>query len=304
MKGVRLPAGVRFVLGPPPVPSTIEPPPTTAGQGVDYPTDWARRGPARAVRKALHEAVMAPAIAIVARAEVAGLDRLADLDRDRPVVFAANHHSHVDTPLLLRTIPQPWRDELFVGAAADYFFPNRLTGAASALVLNAIPIERSKVTRRSADDAARLIDRGWSMLIYPEGGRSPDGWAQPFRGGAAYLAIRCSVPVVPIHMGGTDRIMPKGRRWPTPGRATVTFGAPVEAAPGEDSRKLAARVERAVASLADEVATDWYSARRRHHAGTTPALTGPDTVAWRRTWARTTGSESATGEVRPPWPRR
>ena len=60
------------------------------------------------------------------------------------------------------------------------------------LVIGAIPIERSKVTRRSADQAAELIDDGWSMLIFPEGGRSPDGWGQPFRGGAAYLSSRCS----------------------------------------------------------------------------------------------------------------
>ncbi|MPY95782.1 MAG: 1-acyl-sn-glycerol-3-phosphate acyltransferase, partial [Acidimicrobiia bacterium] len=296
----RLAAGARFLIGPTPVPTTVEPAAGRPSSGVDFPTDWARRGPARMVRKALHEALMGPAIRAVARPDVRGLDRLGALREDEPVIFAANHHSHTDTPLLLRTIPRPWRDELFVGAAADYFFPNRLTGAASALALNAIPIERSKVTRRSADDAARLLEHGWSMLIYPEGGRSPDGWAQPFRGGAAYLALRCRAPVVPIHVGGTDRILPKGKRWPSPGRATVTFGPPLAAAPGEDSRRLAARVEAAVAALADEVATDWYSARLRHHAGTTPSLTGPETVAWRRAWSR-----SARAGDEPPgrrWP--
>ena len=54
--------------------------------------------------------------------------------------------------------------------------------------MGAIPIERTKVTRRSAHQAAALLDDGWSMLIFPEGGRSPDGWGQPFRGGAASLA--------------------------------------------------------------------------------------------------------------------
>ena len=54
------------------------------------------------------------------------------------------------------------------------------------------------------------------MLIFPEGGRSPDGWGQPFRGGAAYLSNRCDVPVVPVHLEGTGRILRKGAKRPTP----------------------------------------------------------------------------------------
>src|SRR5947199_6706890 len=104
---------------------------------------------------------------------------------------------------------------MFVAAAADYFFKTRATSVTSALALNAIPIERTRVSRRSADDAAELIDDGWSMLIFPEGGRSPDGWGQPFRGGAAYLAMRCKVPVVPVHLEGTGRIMRKGKNRPS-----------------------------------------------------------------------------------------
>src|SRR5690606_42079657 len=106
-------------------------------------------------------------------------------------------------PVVPARPPGPCRPRVFVGAAADYFFRSRLTSAASALVSGAIPIERSRATRRSADQAARLIERGWSMLIFPEGGRSPDGCGQPFRGGAAYLSSRCGVPVVPMHIEGT-----------------------------------------------------------------------------------------------------
>jgi 1-acyl-sn-glycerol-3-phosphate acyltransferase len=299
------PAALRFVLKAPSTPGGVEPAVVESKVGVDYPTAWARRSPARVARRVLHETVMEPVVLALARPSVHGLDRLAGLDESQPVIFAANHHSHVDTPLLLRTLPRPWRDELFVGAAADYFFPNRLTGAASALVLNAIPIERTRVSRRSALDAAALIEVGWSMLIYPEGGRSPDGWGQEFRGGAAYLSIRCGVPVVPVHLSGTDKVLPKGRRLPTPGRTQVTFGSPLSAAEGEDSRRLAVRLERSVAALADEVSTDWYSARRRYFAGTTPALTGPDGPSWRRAWARsatTPAAKRAAGARR--WPPR
>jgi 1-acyl-sn-glycerol-3-phosphate acyltransferase len=296
------PATLRFVLRTPPTPGGVEPLDEPAKVGVDYPTEWARRGPARLARLAVHEVLMEPVIQVVARPAVDGLHRLAGIDEDQPVIFAANHHSHVDTPLLLRMVPRPWREHLFVGAAADYFFPNRLKGAASALVLNAIPIERTRVSRRSTLAAADLIVDGWSMLIYPEGGRSPDGWGQEFRGGAAYLAIRCGVPIVPIHVQGTDKILPKGRRLPAPRRTRVTFGDPLWPSEREDSRHMAARLERSVASLADEVATDWYAARLRFHARTTPPLTGPDGPSWRRAWAHSARDAGSTSGRR--WPQR
>jgi hypothetical protein len=65
----------------------------------------------------------------------------------------------------------------------------------------------------------------------------------------------------------------------------VTFGAPMSPAEGEDSRRFAARLERAVAALADEASTDWYTARLRSHQGDTPTLSGPEAPSWRRAWA-------------------
>jgi 1-acyl-sn-glycerol-3-phosphate acyltransferase len=69
-----------------------------------------------------------------------GQDRL-DAVRG-PVIFAANHHSHLDTPLLLTSLPDRWRHKVVIAAAADYFFTNRYTSAASALAMGAFPIER------------------------------------------------------------------------------------------------------------------------------------------------------------------
>ena len=275
-----------FPFSAPTAPAGVETPRTAPRSGPDYDTDWARRTPARVARLALVEAVARPAVAALARPDHRGLDRLTALaDEDGPVIFAANHHSHLDTPLLVTSIPEPWRHELFVVAAADYFFRTPVTSALSALALGAVPMERSKVGRRSADQAAALLGDGWSMLIFPEGGRSPDGWGQPFRGGAAYLALRCGVPVVPVHIEGTGRILRKGRKLPSPATTRVTFGAPLRPAPGDDSRRFAATLERTVAALADEATTDWWQARRRAHAGETPALVGPDAPAWRRAWA-------------------
>lgn len=275
--------GLGFPWRAAPVPTGIEPPSPDHGLGADYDTGWARRYPARVARAAILESVMRPAMAVLASPARRGLDRLDCLDGS--VVFVANHHSHADTPLLLTSIPEPWRHRIVVGAAADYFFSNRISGAASALAIGAVPIERSKVGRKSADMARGLIDDGWSILLYPEGGRSPDGWGQEFRGGAAYLAIRCGVPVVPIHLQGTGRILRKGRTLPRPSRTTVTFGDPLTANHDESARAFAVRLQAAVAALGDEATSDWYQARIRAHAGTSPGLTGPDVGAWRRAWA-------------------
>jgi 1-acyl-sn-glycerol-3-phosphate acyltransferase len=288
-----------FPFAPPTVPGGVEPPAPTRRLGADYDTDWARRFPARWARTVLLEGVMRPSVAALASTERQGLDRLEGLQG--PVIFAANHHSHLDTPVALTSLPEPWRYRVFVGAAADYFFRTRATAAASTLVMGAIPIERSKVARRSADQAAELIAQGWSMLIYPEGGRSPDGWGQPFRGGAAYLSSRCGIPVVPLHLEGTGRILRKGSKVPRPASTRVTFGAPLRPVDGESATRYAERIERAVAELADEATTDWWQARRRAASGQTPPLSGPEAPAWRRAWALTDRDRRRRRQVRR-WP--
>ena len=292
-----------FPYAAPTVPRGVEPPPSKAKTGIDYDTEWARSPAARWTRVVLLESVLRPTLAAVAKPERRGLDRLADLAEEDPVpavVFAANHHSHVDSPLLLTTIPEPWRHKTFVGAAADYFFTNPASSAASALALNAIPIDRAGVSRRSVVQAEALLRDGWSLVLFPEGGRSPDGWGQPHKGGAAWLAERTGSPVVPVHIAGTGRILPKGAKKLTPGRSIITFGRPMRCGADEDSRSFAARIEAAVAALADESKGDWYAARQRAHAGTTPGLTGPDLASWRRAWAL----GAKTGRARPKrtWP--
>ena len=207
--------------------------------------------------------------------EIHGHDRLADLlrtDRRRrrpaaPVIFAPNHHSHLDTALMVRAVPTAWRPHLVTAAAADYFFDKRWKATLAALALNAIPVDREVTNRKSADLMAGLIEDGWSLVIYPEGGRSPDGWGQTFRGGAAYLAGRTGAPVVPVYIDGTDSIMGKGTNVPKPGRTRVTFGSPLRRQADESTRRFNERIERAVAALADESTTDYWSARRRAAAG-------------------------------------
>jgi 1-acyl-sn-glycerol-3-phosphate acyltransferase len=245
----------------------------------------------------------------VAAPEVVGLDRLADLtalDEPPAVIFAPNHHSHLDTGLMITAIPRCWRRELVVAAAADYFFDQRWKAALSALSLNAIPIDREVTNRRSSDMFRDLVADGHSLLIYPEGGRSPDGWGQEFKGGAAYLSSRTGAPVVPVFIDGTGAIFGKGMKRPKPGRTKVVFGAPLRPADGENTRRFNARIEAAVTRLGDEALTDFWTASRRSANGTSPRLTGPDYNGWRRQWRlaeqRTLGAAGLRRRQRRRWP--
>jgi 1-acyl-sn-glycerol-3-phosphate acyltransferase len=225
-----------------------------ARSGAGYSTDWSRRYPARMARVLLLEGLVRPVMTMLASPTVLGEQRLDGMTG--PLLFAANHHSHLDTPLLVSRIPEPWRHRLVVGAAADYFFANAFSSPLSALVVGAIPIERHKVARRSAALVTRLLVEGWSVLIYPEGGRS-DALGQPFRGGAGYLAMRAGVPVVPVHIEGTDRVLAKGRRIPRRRPTTISFGVPLVPAEGEDARRFSVRIEQAVRDLAGDIGSPW-----------------------------------------------
>lgn len=265
--------------------------------GVAYDTAWARRYGVRLVRALLMENLTRPALRVLADPTVAGLDRLDGVEG--PVVFAANHASHLDAPLILTSLPARLRHRTVVSAAADYFFDRPWKAVVSAGLIGAIPTERRRVSRRSMDVAADLLGHGWSLVFFPEGGRSPDGWAQRFGGGAAYLAQRVGVPVVPVHVEGTGDILGKRRPGLRRGSATVTFGRPLLAAEGLSTRRLGDLIEAAVTALADEATTDWWSARLRAGSGASPVSTGPKAVSWRRAWAL--GADS-THRSRKAWP--
>ena len=275
-----------------------ERPPTT---GVYYDTEWAQRPTARFVRKVGVWGFMKPAIKLYGSPKVIGADRLADVDG--PVVFAANHHSHADTTLLLATTPGHLREKLVIAAGADYFFPNRLSAAASALFIGAIPIERNRLSKLSIQNSMNAIENGHNLLIFPEGGRSPDGWGREHRPGAAFVAKRTGAPVVPVYIDGTGRILPKGKNWPTRSPCAVVFGSPLTIGDDEDVREFAARIQARIGELADEFSKGWWESRRRAHQGNTPDISGPEVGAWRRRWAlgpKPGERRRPTGEKR--WP--
>ncbi|HUC36808.1 MAG TPA: lysophospholipid acyltransferase family protein [Acidimicrobiales bacterium] len=276
-------AGRSFPWSAPNWPQTLSRPEPERELGLDYPTEWARRYPARLVRAVLLDNVTRPLTHLVASPEVRGEEVLELVEP--PVIFFANHASHIDTPLLLSVLPPRFRHRTAVAAAADHFFDRRWKAHLWSLTLAAVPIERQRVNRRSAELAADLIEDGWNLVIYPEGGRSADGWFGEFHVGSALPAVRTGCRVVPVHIEGTYRVLPRdgNRLHRSPTR--VTFGTPISPEAGEDARHLGARVYQALAVLADEASTDFWSARRRAATGDTTSPRGPQVSAWRRSWA-------------------
>lgn len=167
-----------------------------------------------------------------------------------PALLVANHASHVDTPLILTSMPASWRDRTAVAAASDYFFTSRWLAVATAIAFGTFPVDR-RGSHRSQGPADELLSERHNILVFPEGTRSPDGTLGPFRHGAARLSIEMEVPVVPIGIVGSHRAMPKGRSWPAPGRnaVEVRFGSPLWPAPDDIGRTLSLRIRDSIAGL-------------------------------------------------------
>lgn len=249
-----------------------------------FSTAWSRTASATALRGVAQKGALEPLFRSQVRPHVEGLDVLGRVRG--PVIFVANHASHLDTPLLLLSLPDEWRRRTAVAAAADYFFDTWWRAVGSALIFNTFPIERRGGSL--AATPAEVLAEGWNLVVFPEGTRSPDGWLGRFRLGAARLAVESSVPVIPVAHRGTFAAMPRGQGWPSPGRRTVTvrFGEPLTPASGETALGFAPRLRDAVAALLDEDATTWWDARRRVARGTTPDPAGPDVAQWRRVWTQ------------------
>jgi len=261
-----------------------------------FRTDWARTRPARALREAAQKGGLEPLFRSQVRTRVEGLDVL---DRiDGPVIFAANHASHLDTPLVLLSLPDEWRRRTAVAAAADYFFDTWWRAVGSSLIFNTFPIDRRGGSM--ATTPGEVLADGWSLVIFPEGTRSKDGWMGSFRMGAAFLAHEHGVPVVPVAHRGTFAAMPRGQGWPSPGRRqlTIRFGEPLSPAEGESVREFAPRIRAAVAALLDEDRTTWWEARRRAASGATPDPSGPAVAPWRRVWEQSESPSSDAGPGR------
>jgi 1-acyl-sn-glycerol-3-phosphate acyltransferase len=199
---------------------------------------WARCAPARMLRETILQFGLAPLMDLYTRPRVRGRDMFSRLPH--PVIFVANHSSHLDTPTILRALPLRWRQRTAVAAAADYFYKKRAVASMVALIFNTVPLARhgGGVGNGSTEHVDRLIDQRWNLLMFPEGTRSRDGRLGKMRSGAAAIAQQHGIPIVPIFVKGTHEAMPPGQSWPRRRLFTrrhpveVHFGTPIW--PGRD----------------------------------------------------------------------
>ena len=170
------------------------------------------------------------------RVRVEGLERL---DRSKPYIFVANHQSQFDIFVL-----DGFLDIDFRWLAKKELFRVPLFGWAM-LLAGSIPVDRShgRQAIKSLDEAAKRIAAGASVVIFPEGTRSPDGKLQPFKAGGMQLAIKSGVELVPLAITGTHQVLPKGKILIRPGRVVIRVGTPV------DSRDYGSKEKQALAEL-------------------------------------------------------
>jgi len=227
---------------------------------VDFPS-WNRTWPVRIIRRLSLATWILPLARVFAWARVEGRQHLRDLEG--PVIFAANHQSHMDVPVILAALPPRIRARVAPAMAKEFFkahffpeghswrqrFTNSVNYYLAAFYFNAFPLpQREAGARQTLTYVGELTGGGWSVLIFPEGERSTTGTIKPFRGGIGMMASRLDVPVVPVRLDGVDRVLHPKAQMATPGRVRVAFGAPMRLR-GEAYAELAAEVERRVKAL-------------------------------------------------------
>lgn len=254
---------------------------TNDSAGLDQ--SWARSLPARVAREIVLRGVLGPLMSRYSRLRVTGLQQLGDVDG--PVIFVANHCSHVDTPVLLRALPGRWRRRTAVAAAADYFYTRPLLAKAVSLAFGTVPLERRAGI--DADPAAimrELVDGRWSLVVYAEGTRSRDGRVGPLRSGAALLAAQFGVPIVPVHIAGTHAAMPPGRHWMLHREGAgpharhtlwVSVGAPIHVGPRDDRFEAMERVRMFMETCGAQTTPDPKLLARRAAAAAKAAQAHP-----------------------------
>jgi long-chain acyl-CoA synthetase len=222
---------------------------------------WSRSHSVTLLRRASQAVGLLPLTRLFARIGVEGLEHLDEVGG--PVIFAANHQSHLDTPVILAALPGRLRARVAVAMAKEffdaYFHPaghtrrQRLTDGVlyylAAFFFNGFPLpQREAGARQSLRYIGDLLSDRWSVLIFPEGERTESGRIGTFRAGVGLIGARLSVPVVPVRLDGVDRVLHKSWKMAHPGRVRVAFGRPLTL-DGDDYAALAAQIESAVRAL-------------------------------------------------------
>ena len=222
---------------------------------------WNQSSPMKMTRRLCLGGGLLPLTRLFARMTVDGLEHLDAVQG--PVVFASNHQSYMDTPVILAALPPTRRYDVATAMAKEFFTPffhpaghsrrarftNGLNYYLVTAFFNAFPLpQRESGTRQALRYAGELIGAGSSLIIFPEGRRTSGGEVDRFQAGAAMLATRLDVPVVPVRLRGLDTVWGVGQRMVVPGPVQVSFGPHLRLADA-DIGTLARRLEEAVKAL-------------------------------------------------------
>ncbi|MBD0373358.1 MAG: AMP-binding protein [Pyrinomonadaceae bacterium] len=226
-----------------------------------YP-EWARSFPVTWIRRLMLYLFILPLAFIMCRVRVRGREHLEALRG--PVLFVSNHISMVDHALIIEALPGRFRRHLSIAmegeilrdwvhppAPANWFTRLRWLAQYALVVtfFNVFPLPKKSGFRRSFAYAGEMMDRGQSVLVFPEGTRSEDGALHPFMTGSGLLAQNLCAPVVPIKIDGLAELKLQRKHFAWPGQVAVTFGEALRFARTDDPAQIARELERRVREL-------------------------------------------------------
>lgn len=183
------------------------------------------------------------------------VEGLENLRSGGPFIFTPNHSSHFDLLSIAASVPGPMVHSTFAVAAKDYFFNRAWKAFGARMLVNAIPFDRRGRVDESMKHCREALAMGGSLVVFPEGTRSPDGKLQEFKPGVAQLlAGETKASAVPVYIDGAYGIMPKGSKFPGPGTLRIRYGKPISFGEAENSseglKKIAQRLKSEVQALA------------------------------------------------------
>jgi long-chain acyl-CoA synthetase len=225
-----------------------------------YPR-WPRWRPVRWIRALAFYCLVRPALLLLGWPRVRGRENLRGLKG--PVLIVSNHASYIDPGFVLHALPARlrWRTAVAMGGETltDLRVPppgtnffrailGRIQYPLAIALFHVFPLPVRAGFRKSFEFAGELVDRGWSVLVFPEGVLTPDGAIGPFRAGIGLLVTRLRIPVIPMRLEGLYDLREANKHWTSPGHIRVTVGAPVAFAETE-SEDITQELERRVKDL-------------------------------------------------------
>ncbi len=223
--------------------------------GYRYPR-WAQRWPITWIRNLIYYLLTWPATMIMAHPKIVGRENLRGLDG--PFLISCNHVTYIDVGFALIALPPRVRRKLAVGMWGEMLWEMwrppqtwnpvvrwayRAGYYLVVALFNVFPLPQQSGVRESFAYAGESVDRGYSVLVYPEGARTPDGRPSPFRSGVGMLASRLNVPVVPMRIDGLYQMKMAGHKIARPGELTVVIGKPVRFSPETPAEEITNQIE-------------------------------------------------------------